>query len=163
MKKFQLKFFRNRSLIRKIQLLSEFEKNNTYSLKGLATITQSSKRTLITDIQTLREFFKDSLAIHSTKFGYSIEEIDPDGYLKQKQLLVKDEPIFQLLESFFFNEKYSLLDWSLALNLSEQALLNYFKKNQYLLSTFSLANRHKSRRIDWFGNQRSPVLFCFLL
>lgn len=101
MKKFQLKFFRNRSLIRKIQLLSEFEKNDTYSLKSLATITQSSKRTLITDIQTLREFFKDSLAIHSTKFGYSIEEIDPDGYLKQKQLLVKDEPIFQLLESFF--------------------------------------------------------------
>lgn len=138
MKKFQLKFFRNRSLIRKIQLLSEFEKNDTYSLKSLATITQSSKRTLITDIQTLREFFKGSLAIHSTKFGYSIEEIDPDGYLKQKQLLVKDEPIFQLLESFFFNEKYSLLDWSLALNLSEQALLNYFRRINTYLAPFHL-------------------------
>jgi len=64
MKKFQLKFFRNRSLIRKIQLLSEFEKNDTYSLKSLATITQSSKRTLITDSnapRVLQRFSCDSL------------------------------------------------------------------------------------------------------
>ena len=134
-------------------------KNDTYSLKSLATITQSSKRTLITDIQTLREFFKDSLAIHSTKFGYSIEEIDPDGYLKQNSFLSKTNPFSTARK--LFQRKYSLLDWSLALNLSEQALLNYFK-NQYLLSTFSLANRHKSRRIDWFGNQRSPVLLFLL-
>lgn len=138
MKTFQLKFMRNRTLIRWLQLLNEFEKSPTRTLGELAEVTESSTRTLITDIASLREHFKGAIAIHTAKIGYLFEVIDHDRYRKQKQELVNDEPIFQILESIFYNEQQSLLDWSLTLNISEQALISYFRKIQPFLSPFGL-------------------------
>lgn len=76
----------------------------------------------------IREHFNDAIEIYSSKFGYLFQELDPEAYIKQKQNLVKDEPFFMILESIFFDELQSVLDWSLTLNLSEQALLGYLKK-----------------------------------
>ncbi|MER2117750.1 MAG: helix-turn-helix domain-containing protein, partial [Enterococcus casseliflavus] len=138
MKTFQLKFMRNRTLIRWLQLLNEFEKSPSRTLGELAEVTESSTRTLITDIASLREYFKGAMAIHTAKIGYLFEEIDHDRYRKQKQELIKDEPIFQILESIFYNEQQTLFDWSLTLNISEQALISYFRKIQPFLSPFCL-------------------------
>ena len=138
MKTFQLKFMRNRTLIRWLQLLNEFEKSPSRTLGELAEVTESSTRTLITDIASLREYFKGAMAIHTAKIGYLFEEIDHDRYRKQKQELIKDEPIFQILDSIFYNEQHTLFDWSLTLNISEQALISYFRKIQPFLSPFGL-------------------------
>ena len=50
MKNFQLKFIKNRSLIRRLQLLNEFEKNPSSTLGDLSEVTKSSTRTIIADI-----------------------------------------------------------------------------------------------------------------
>ncbi|MDB1688422.1 helix-turn-helix domain-containing protein [Enterococcus casseliflavus] len=138
MKNFQLKFIKNRSLIRRLQLLNEFEKNPSSTLGDLSEVTKSSTRTIIADIAMIREHFNDAIEIYSSKFGYLFEELDPEAYIKQKQNLVKDEPFFMILESIFFDELQSVLDWSLTLNLSEQALLGYLKKMNGLLKPFNL-------------------------
>lgn len=138
MKTFQLKFMRNRALIRWLQLLNEFEKSPSCTLGELAKVTNSSTRTLINDIANLREYFHGAIVIHTAQIGYLFEEIDHDDYRKQKQALVKDEPIFMILESIFFNELRTLTDWSLILDLSEQALISYLKKIQHFLMPFDL-------------------------
>nr|WP_232850403.1 HTH domain-containing protein [Enterococcus innesii] len=136
MKTFQLKFMKNRSLVRWLQLLDEFEKNPTCTLNDLAKITKSSTRTVISDIASIRNYFSDSIEIHAAKVGYFFEELDHESYRRKKQAMVKDEPIFLIFESIFFNEVQSLMDWSLSLNLSEQSLLSYLKKNRNLLTSF---------------------------
>lgn len=83
---------------------------------------------MIADIANIRNYFEGALEIHSSKSGYFFEETHPDHYIKKKQELVRDEPIFMILESIFFNELQSILDWSILLNLSEQSLLSYLKK-----------------------------------
>ncbi|WP_213355498.1 helix-turn-helix domain-containing protein [Enterococcus casseliflavus] len=139
MKNFQLKFVKNRSLVRWLQLLNEFEKNPSCTLGELAEVTSSSTRTLIADIANIRNYFEGALEIHSSKSGYFFEETHPDHYIKKKQELVRDEPIFMILESIFFNELQSILDWSILLNLSEQSLLSYLKKIEVYLKPFDIS------------------------
>lgn len=74
MKTFQLKFMRNRTLIRWLQLLNEFEKSPSRTLGELAEVTESSTRTLITDIASLREYFKGAMAIHTAKSGIFLKK-----------------------------------------------------------------------------------------
>lgn len=138
MKTFQLKFMKNRSLVRWLQMLSEFEKNPTCTLGELAAVTKSSTRAIISDIANIRTYFHGSIEIHAAKFGYVFEEINHESYLRKKQTMVKDEPIFLIFESIFFNELQSLTDWSFSLNISEQALLNYLKKIDGFLKPFNL-------------------------
>lgn len=138
MKTFQLKFMKNNSLVRWLKLLDKFEKKTTCTLGELSKVTNSSSRTLISDIANIRNYFHGTIEISSSKVGYFFEEIDGEAYRRKKQNLVKDEPIFLILESIFFNELQSLMDWSLALNISEQALISYFKKIEVFLQPFNL-------------------------
>lgn len=151
MKTFQLKFMKNRSLVRWLQLLDEFEKNPTCTLNDLAKITKSSTRTVISDIASIRNYFSDSIEIHAAKVGYFFEELDHESYRRKKQAMVKDEPIFLIFESLFFNEVQSLMDWSLSLNLSEQSLLSYFKKIEIYLHPFNL--RLKTNPVTFAGSE----------
>lgn len=151
MKNFQLKFIKNRSLVRWLQLLNEFEKNPSCTLGELAEVTSSSTRTLIADIANIRNYFAGALEIHSSKSGYFFEETNPDLYIKKKQELVKDEPIFMILESIFFNELQSVLDWSIILNLSEQSLLSYLKKIEVYLKPFDI--RISTNPINFIGSE----------
>lgn len=84
MKTFQLKFMKNRSLVRWLQLLDEFEKNPTCTLNDLAKITKSSTRTVISDIASIRNYFSDSIEIHAAKVGYFFEELDHESYRRKK-------------------------------------------------------------------------------
>ena len=103
MKTFQLKFMKNNSLVRWLKLLDKFEKKTTCTLGELSKVTNSSSRTLISDIANIRNYFHGTIEISSSKVGYFFEEIDGEAYRRKKQNLVKAEPIFLIFESIFFN------------------------------------------------------------
>lgn len=86
MKTFQLKFMKNNSLIRWLKLLDKFEKKPSCTLGELSKVTNSSNRTLISDIANIRKFFYGTIEISSSKVGYFFEEIDREAYRKKSKI-----------------------------------------------------------------------------
>ena len=70
MRNFQNNFITNTATIRWLKILMAFEKNHHCSTVGLAKISGSTTRTIMTDITNLKEHFGDCLMIDSSHKGY---------------------------------------------------------------------------------------------
>ncbi len=75
MKTFQLKFMKNNSLVRWLKLLDKFEKKTTCTLGELSKVTNSSSRTLISDIANIRNYFHGTIEISSSKVGFFLKRL----------------------------------------------------------------------------------------
>lgn len=73
MDKFQFQFIFNKQTIRFNKIISAFQHNKTISLKKLSKLTNSSIRTVSSDIFQLKNHFGDSIEFFSSKNGYSLK------------------------------------------------------------------------------------------
>lgn len=76
MKKFQLNFITNKSTVRWFKILNEFEKNTESTASSLAKITNSTRRTIGTDVQEIREFFGNTILLETTRQGYAFKSLN---------------------------------------------------------------------------------------
>ncbi|WP_430612520.1 helix-turn-helix domain-containing protein [Enterococcus sp. DIV0876] len=138
MKHFQLKFLTDKLHVRWLQILNEFEKLPHRTTAHLADITLSTRRTIIKDLTDLRSYFDQSIQLLSSKTGYFFSIIDHSTYLDKKRQLIEDEPLFLIFEHIFYDELYSIGEWSDKLHLSESTIVKYLKSTTASLRPYNL-------------------------
>ena len=74
MKNFQMTFITSTTTIRWLKLLNLLERHKILSNRELSKAVQSSRRTIIYDMEGLRSYFGSTLMIESTSNGYSLHE-----------------------------------------------------------------------------------------
>lgn len=107
LKELQMKFIGNQTVARLFQTLSVLEEDHMFTIKSLSEQTGVSERTIIKDINALKEIFSEIANFSSSINGYQFEEINLLDYKEQKQKLLETE----LWESFF-GEKDTIEDVS---------------------------------------------------
>ncbi|MFJ3332155.1 helix-turn-helix domain-containing protein [Enterococcus sp. NPDC086594] len=138
MKDFQLNLITNKSKVRWIKMLDFFEKNPHATSLQLAESADSSQRTVVSELVNLKEYFQDVIEISSSKHGYSFSKLLSKEYLNKKRSIVKDEPLFIILEAIFHNNLYSISEWAEKFYLSEKTMINYLAKVKKELNKFNL-------------------------
>lgn len=138
MRNFQINFITNTATIRWLKILMAFEKNYQCSTQGLAKITGSTTRTIVTDITDLKEYFGDCLSIDSSHKGYIFSIKQSAVYLTKKRALIADEILFHIIESIFHNDLYSSSEWAEKYHISESTVLRYLRKVQPIFSFYRL-------------------------
>ena len=88
LRNFQINFITNTATIRWLKILMAFEKNYQCSTQGLAKISGSTTRTIVTDVTDLKEYFGDCLSIDSSHKGYIFSIKQSAVYLTKKTCAV---------------------------------------------------------------------------
>nr|WP_244244634.1 helix-turn-helix domain-containing protein [Marinilactibacillus kalidii] len=132
-------FIINNQTKRLYNILNVFERFTTCTLKTLSSETATSDRTLLRDIQVIKTYFEESIAITSTISGYHFSVVDKTLFIEKKQKLIEDEPLFKLIESIFYNQCLSLSEWADTLHLSESSLVRYLKCIQPVLDDYEIS------------------------
>lgn len=138
MKAFQLNFITDKVKLRWFQILQKLEAINICTTAQLVNMTNSTARTLVTDINYLRDYFMDIAEIQSSKQGYSLNMQSSVTYLEKKRMLLEDEPLFIILEKIFFNELMSIYDWADYFHISESTMFNYVKRISDQIEKFNI-------------------------
>lgn len=84
MKNFQLNFITDKVKLRWFQILKELESTGICTTAQLIGMTNSTARTLVNDINYLREYFENVADIQSSKQGYSLNIHSSETYLEKK-------------------------------------------------------------------------------
>ncbi|WP_231472427.1 helix-turn-helix domain-containing protein [Enterococcus casseliflavus] len=138
MRNFQINFITNTATIRWLKILMAFEKNYQCSTQGLAKISGSTTRTIVTDVTDLKEYFGDCLSIDSSHKGYIFSIKQSAVYLTKKRALIADEILFHIIESIFHNDLYSSSELAEKYHISESTVLRYLRKVQPIFSFYRL-------------------------
>ena len=159
MKKFQLNFITNKTIVRWFKILYEFEKNNEGTAAILAMICKSTRRTIGTDIQEIRDFFGNTILLETTQQGYTFKQLNFKEYTKKKAVLLSNEPLFVLVERLFQGEVHSIEEWAEIFHLSPTTTQKYFQKMQHQLDHFGLKLSFRPVMIQ--GNEMDIRSFYF--
>lgn len=138
MKNLQTHFVTNAATLRWLRILETFEKNLVCSTKMLAEVSNSTSRTIVSDITDLKLHFGTSVSIESSHQGYVFDICHPGQYLKAKRALIADELLFHIVESIFQNELLSSLEWAETYHISDSTVLRYLKKIHPVLRAYGL-------------------------
>ncbi|MGG5358559.1 MULTISPECIES: helix-turn-helix domain-containing protein [unclassified Enterococcus] len=138
MKRFQLEFITDKKTTRWLKILNEFERQPILSGSVLAASVDSTKRTIVNDIQDIREHFGESINLTISNIGYHFIELDPVKYHEAKTALVKEEPVFIILEAIFHNELYTLNEWADKLYLAAISLRRFLNRLDSILGRYDL-------------------------
>ena len=140
MKDFQLNLITNKQTYRILKILNIFEHHTdtTLSLKTINSKLKIPTRTLIQDISSIKQLFEHSVLLESSINGYFFKISNRTEYTESKRALLKDEPLFTILENIFFARFYTISELSDNLHLSESTLLRYLKKIIALISEYNL-------------------------
>lgn len=147
MNNFQMTFITSTTTNRWLKLLNLLERHKTLSNRELSKAVQSSRRTIIYDMEGLRNYFGSTLMIESTSNGYSLHELLPKEYLERKRALLQNEPLFVILEHLFKGEYRTVSEWVDYFYLSESSLLRYLTLFEKALKPFQLSVDHKNFRL----------------
>ncbi|MRI72202.1 HTH domain-containing protein [Enterococcus casseliflavus] len=138
MQTLQLKFVTDSTIVRWFQILNLFERNKLATKSELARLNQVSERTVLNDINSLKEHFSTCARIASTKNGYSFEKKDPVLFLKQKEQLLQNEILFELLGNVFYGELEDMNELLDRFVLSEVTFRRYLKQIGPVLNEYEL-------------------------
>lgn len=141
MKNLQLKFIVDPSIVRWFRIINQFERNQlaTLATKGeLAKSNHVSERTIQTDVNKMKDYFSESVQFVSTKSGYSFQKERPVLFLKQKEQLLENEILFELLGNVFYGELEDMTELIDRFHLSEATFRRYLKQIQPVLEEYGL-------------------------
>lgn len=151
MREFQLNFIMNKQTIRTLRILNKFEHQASITLNDFSEVLNIPIRTIIKDIQEIKNIFNESVDLETSPSGYHFRISDDIRYKESKQSLLQNEPLFIIIENIFFGHLYNIPELSDQLHLSESTLLRYLKKAQSFLSEFQI--KFKTSPIDFHGNE----------
>lgn len=138
MQTLQLKFITDPTIVRWFQILNLFERNKLATKSELARLNQVSERTVLNDINSLKDHFSKAARIASTKNGYTFEKEDPILFLKQKEQLLQNEILFELLGNVFYGELEDMNELLDRFVLSETTFRRYLKQIEPVLNEYGL-------------------------
>lgn len=134
----QMKFIGSHTNVRWFQILNIVEEDRCFTIKNLAQRTGVSQRTIIKDINYLKNVFEGSADFVSGVNGYQFEEINLLRYKKQKRKLIQSELLFEIIGNIFFGEKETIEDVVDYYNSSESTVRRLLLQIQPTLETYGL-------------------------
>lgn len=109
MRELQMKFIGKPTNVRWFRLLNIIERDQNFKIKDLARQVEVSQRTIIKDVNSFKDYFSDSvLFLPSKGNGYTFEEIDRIKYKEQKQELLRNELLFEIVGNVFYGEQVTI-------------------------------------------------------
>lgn len=151
MNQFQFHFVIDKRLIRIVKILDQFQHVSNCSAIELAEIVGASHRTILGDIKTIKEYFNDCISLTSSNSGYVFRIVNKPLFLDKKRRLSEKEPLFQIIESIFFSEIYSLKEWSEKLHSTKTSLIRYIDRISPILSKYCITLSTKN--VDFMGKE----------
>lgn len=144
MKTTQLQLLINTNNKRWFQILANLERSSSLSTKELASILDSSPRTITSSISEIKTYFEQSASITSSTNGFTLTITDKVAYLDKKKELLEYEPILTILSGIFYGDQLSIFEWADRLYLSDRTLISYLKKVEPILERYQLNINYQS-------------------
>ncbi|TPR55093.1 helix-turn-helix domain-containing protein [Enterococcus sp. OL5] len=138
MRELQLKFISNTVTARWFQILNVIEREQTFTIVNLSERLEVSQRTLITDIGYLKTHFEKSARFTYNSNRYTFEETDRLFYQEQKQELLVDEVLFEIIGNIFYGEVDTLTALADYYSYSESTLRRFLVLAQKALIDYDL-------------------------
>ncbi|KPG71556.1 helix-turn-helix domain-containing protein [Enterococcus sp. RIT-PI-f] len=138
MRDLQLQLINDRSTARRFQLLAIIEREQFVTTQYIAAQLGVSQRTILTDIQLLKDHFGESAAFDASNTGYQFAELDITTYNQKKQTLLDNEPIYEIISNIFYGELDTLEDTANYLNYSPGSLRRILQSAQSVLRQYGL-------------------------
>ncbi|GEB30332.1 transcriptional regulator [Enterococcus casseliflavus] len=104
MRQLQQNFMMNSMSARWIRILNSVEKEPNFTLASLSESLNVSQRTLVKDINSIKEYFGGSIVLQAKQTGYKFEEIHHTYYIEKKTELVESEVLFAVIGQIFRGE-----------------------------------------------------------
>lgn len=101
-----------------LMMLDQFETNQTMTGKDLATRLNCTQRTIQSDIQQIKKYFDASILLLGGEDGYHFSFRSPTVYIRKKQALLDQEPLFFYADQLVFGTRKNNQEWAKTLHLS---------------------------------------------
>lgn len=151
MKNLQVKFLTNKNTIRWLKILKLFESARSCSLQEISNKTHISTRTIIKEIKEIKLYFGESIAVKTNNLGYIFNEENYSRYSELKRNLVKEDPLFVIVESILTGKIKNTDEWAFTFHLSESTM------KRYLLSIVSVLKEYNIQLsldpVDFVGSE----------
>ncbi len=138
MRELQLKFIGDPSLIRLFQLLNYIERERTFTVGSLTALTNVTQRTIIKDLNYLKDYFQGSAEFSSGRRGYQFKETNPEIYKEQKKQLLSNEVLFEIVGNIFYGELETIEELAFLYNYSESTLRRLLVQIKPVLAEYDL-------------------------
>ncbi|MGG5325753.1 hypothetical protein IGJ83_003394 [Enterococcus pernyi] len=139
MKEFQLNFLSNKKNKRWLTILNFLELSEVISSTELSKGLGVVERTIIIDVNQVKNEISEYAEITSFNTGYTLKIKNMEKYLTFKKKLLSQEPLFIILENIFYNNLYSIDEWSDKLYISKTTLVRYLTKVESIFTIYNLS------------------------
>lgn len=139
MRNLQLQFINDRATARRFQLLDILEHEQFVTTQYLAKKLGASQRTIMSDIQELKIHFGESVDFKADSSGYRFIEKDNLNYVQNKQELLSNEPLYEIIGNIFYGEFDTLEETADYLNYSPGSLRRILQTAQPVLRHYGLS------------------------
>lgn len=151
MRSLQMQFIGSHTNARWFKILSIVESERFFSIKNLATRTDVSQRTIIKDINYLKEHFAGSALFETGINGYQFDLLDIIQYKEKKQSLLENELLFEIVGNIFYGDKETIEDVCDYYNSSESTVRRLLLQIQPTLLKYDL--ELQMNPIDFIGEE----------
>ncbi|MDB7100564.1 MULTISPECIES: helix-turn-helix domain-containing protein [Enterococcus] len=138
MREFQIGFITNPVTVRWVRILNLIEREHAFTLIHLSEQLNITQRTLIKDIQALKDHFGKSASFHSGRNGHRFEEVDRLLYKERKEQLLENEVLFEIIGNIFYGELRNVGDLAYDYNYAESTLRRFLAQLQSSLNDYGL-------------------------
>lgn len=159
MRELQIAFITNPGVKRWMRILSIIEREQTFTIVSLSERLTISQRTLIKDIQSIKDHFQESIAMHSNNSGFRFEEMNRLVYQEKKEELLVNEVLFQLVEQIFYGESKRLDELAHHYNYAESTLRRFLSKIEPFIEEYGLNLSLKP--VSFMGQEANIRKFFF--
>ena len=101
-----------------LMMLEQFEESQTLTGKDLATKLSCTQRTIQSDIKQIKKYFDASILLLGGEDGYHFSFRSPTAYIRKKQALLDQEPLFFYADQLLAGTRRTNQEWAETFNLS---------------------------------------------
>ena len=138
MRELQLQFVGHQSVMRWLRLLNTIERERAFTVVSLTEISDVSQRTIIKDLNYLKEYFAKSAVFNKRNRGYFFYETNPELYKEQKKQLLDKEVLFEIVGHIFYGELETIEELAFFYNYSESTLRRLLLQIKPVLAEYEL-------------------------
>ncbi|MFW8667094.1 helix-turn-helix domain-containing protein [Enterococcus entomosocium] len=159
MRELQIAFITNSEVRRIMRILSILEREQQFTIVELSERLGISQRTMIKDIQSIKNHFGKSILLVSKYSGFYFEEQDRVTYHKKKEQLLEQEVLFEIVERIFYGERLPIDDLAHQYNYAESTLRRFFSRIQPILTSYGITVTFNP--LDFQGSEANIRKFFF--
>ncbi|MEB8401552.1 helix-turn-helix domain-containing protein [Enterococcus casseliflavus] len=138
MRDLQLAFINNQITKRLFRILSIMERDRVFTINEISNRLEVTQRTIANDLNHIRVYFGDSIALESGYNGFLFEEIKPSLYQERKQGLLEGEYLFEIIGNIFKGKQSNIDELAHQYHFSESTFRRLLDQSTPILLSYEL-------------------------